>query len=133
METNRDAIEHIFDEDNATNVEEQRQLQDSDVRVSECAPTISNASGSGGPRSIVWPEFLVIPASEFEDGMKRATCKHCESKTFIADSRYGTSNMKKHLEKCTAYQAAKAVKVGSEEVARFDPKVYRDLVAKAII
>jgi len=64
METNRDGLEHIFDEDNATNVKEQRQLQNSDVRVGdECPPTISNVSGSGGPRSIVWPEFLVIPSN----------------------------------------------------------------------
>ena len=61
----------------------------------------------------MWPEFLVIAAWEFEDGMKRATCKHCESKTFIADSRYETSNMRKHLEKCIAYQAAKAAQAGS--------------------
>jgi len=65
--------------------------------------------------------------------MKWATCKHCESKIFIADSRYETSNMEKHLEKCTTYQATKAARASSREVAGFDPKVYRDLVAKAII
>jgi len=105
METNTEGLEHLFDEDNVTTVEEQR--QDLDVPVGEHATIIPNASGSR-PRSIVWPKYIVIPASEFEDGMKQATCKHCEGKTFIADSRYGTSNMKKHLEKCTAYQTAKA-------------------------
>jgi len=74
------------------------------VHVSEHASTII---GVGGPRSIVWLEYLVIPTSEFEDGMKRATCKHCESKIFIADSRYGTGNMKKHLKKCLACQAGR--------------------------
>jgi len=105
METHTEGLEHLFDEDHVTTVEEQRQHLD--VFVGEHTPIIPNASGSG-PRSIVWPEYIVIPASEFEDGMKRAACKHCEGKTFIANSRYGTSNMKKHLEKCTTYQTAKA-------------------------
>jgi len=51
---------------------------------------------------------VVVLASEFDDRKKRATYKHCESKTFLADSRYGTSNMKKHLDKFPAYQATKA-------------------------
>jgi len=76
---------------------------------------------------------VIIPASEFDDGKKRATCKHCESKTYLADSRYGTSNMKKHLDKCPAYQATKATQVASGEATRFDPKIYGELVAKAIV
>jgi len=51
---------------------------------------------------MVWREYVVILALEFDDRKKRATCKHCESKTFITDPRYGTSNMKKHLDKCPA-------------------------------
>ena len=49
METNREGPEHLFDEDNATTVEEQQ--QDLDVPFGEHAPIIPNASGSG-PRSI---------------------------------------------------------------------------------
>lgn len=65
--------------------------------------------------------------------MKRATCKHCKSKTFIADLRYGTSNMKRRFQKCPAYPAAKVARAASGEATRFDPKIYRELVAKAII
>ena len=39
--------------------------------------------------------------------------------------------MKKHSEKCKAYQAAKSSKGGGEK--RFEQKVYRDLLARAII
>jgi len=76
---------------------------------------------------------VVVLASEFDDRKKRATYKHCESKTFLADSRYGTSNIKKYLDKCPVYQATKASRVASGEATGFDPKIYRELVAKAII
>ena len=39
--------------------------------------------------------------------------------------------MKKHSEKCKAYQAAKSSKGGGEK--RFEQKFYRDLLARAII
>jgi len=59
-------------------------------------------------RSLVWPEYLVIEGSNFTDGMKRAKCSQCKRATFIATSNYEMSNMKKHLEKCKAYQSTKA-------------------------
>ena len=39
--------------------------------------------------------------------------------------------MKKHLEKCKAYQSIKSSEGGGEK--RFEQKVYRDLLARAII
>ena len=52
------------------------------VHASELPSTITSVGRHG---SIVWAEYLVIPASEFKDGMKRATCEHCESRNFIVD------------------------------------------------
>ena len=68
METNREGLEHLFDKDNATTVEEQQ--QDLAIPIGEHAPIIPNASG-GGPRSIVWHEYLVIPSGlnyDHDDG-----------------------------------------------------------------
>uniref|UniRef100_A0A7C9DX17 BED-type domain-containing protein n=1 Tax=Opuntia streptacantha TaxID=393608 RepID=A0A7C9DX17_OPUST len=58
-------------------------------------------------RSSVRHEFFVVDGASFPDGKKRARCSHCKTATFIALSNYGTSNMRKHLEKCKAYQATK--------------------------
>jgi len=102
MGTNGETLEHVFDEDNVILVEEEP--KDLTIHVNKHDFTVSNVTRQ---RSIVWHEYLAIPASEFEHGMKQATCKHCENETFIADSRYGTKNTKKHLERCLAYQAVK--------------------------
>ncbi|KAJ8432109.1 hypothetical protein Cgig2_010233 [Carnegiea gigantea] len=83
-------------------------------------------------RSSVRLDFIVIDGNNFSDGKKRAQCSHCKKATFIAVARYGTSNMKKHLEKCKAYQATKASEEGEGE-KRFEQKVYHDLLARAII
>ncbi|KAJ8427566.1 hypothetical protein Cgig2_006637 [Carnegiea gigantea] len=80
-------------------------------------------------RSSVWLEFLVIDGTNFSDGKKRAKCSHCKKATFIAIAQYETSNMKKHLEKCKAYQAAKSSEGGGEK--RFEQKVYHDLLGRA--
>ncbi|KAJ8434927.1 hypothetical protein Cgig2_029773 [Carnegiea gigantea] len=61
-------------------------------------------------RSSVWLDFIVIDGNNFSDGKKRAQCSHCKKATFIAIAQYGMSNMKKHLQKCKAYQATKASK-----------------------
>ncbi|KAJ8438619.1 hypothetical protein Cgig2_017957 [Carnegiea gigantea] len=76
-------------------------------------------------------KFLVIDGTNFSDGKKRAKCSHCKKVTFIAIVQYRTSNIKKHLEKCKAYQAAKSSEGGGEKM--FEQKVYHDLLARAII
>ncbi|KMT11519.1 hypothetical protein BVRB_5g108380 isoform B [Beta vulgaris subsp. vulgaris] len=84
-------------------------------------------------RSPYWDEFLAIDPSVSKDGKFHAICKHCKLASFIATSHYGTSNMKKHLDKCSNY-AAHLVSVkndGHQPV--FDQKVYRELVSKTII
>ncbi|KAJ8452451.1 hypothetical protein Cgig2_000040 [Carnegiea gigantea] len=53
-------------------------------------------------------KFLVMDGTNFSDGKKGAKCSYCKKATFLAIAQYGTSNMKKHLEKCKAYQAAKS-------------------------
>ncbi|KAJ8429662.1 LOW QUALITY PROTEIN: hypothetical protein Cgig2_001658 [Carnegiea gigantea] len=52
--------------------------------------------------------FFVIDGTNFSDGK-------CKKTTFIAIAQYGTSNMKKHLETCKAYQAAKSTEGGGEK------------------
>ncbi|KAJ8436079.1 hypothetical protein Cgig2_000981 [Carnegiea gigantea] len=71
-------------------------------------------------RRSMWLEFLVIKGKNFSDGKKRAQCLHCKKATFIAIAQYETSNMKKHLEKCKAYQAAKAFEEREGEKRTFD-------------
>ncbi|KAJ8426297.1 hypothetical protein Cgig2_007528 [Carnegiea gigantea] len=66
-------------------------------------------------RSSLWLDFIVIDGNNFSDGKKGAQCSHCKKAAFIAVVRYGTSNMKKHLEKCKAYQATKASEEGGGE------------------
>ena len=64
MDRNEEGLEHLFDEENAIHVE----MQPKDiVHVSEHAFKINDI---GGPRSVVWLGYLIIPASEFEDRMK---------------------------------------------------------------
>jgi len=71
----------------------------------------------------------VIDGTNLCDGKKRAKCSYCKKATFIPIAQYGTT--KKHLEKCKAYQAAKSSEGGGER--RFEQKVYRDLLPRAII
>ncbi|KAK9683288.1 hypothetical protein RND81_10G129200 [Saponaria officinalis] len=80
-------------------------------------------------RSPVWKEYIAISPGESKDGKLRANCKHCKNTNIIADSRYGTTNVKNHLEKCRAYQSTLSPRGKSV----FNQKTYRELVAKAII
>jgi len=62
----------------------------------------------------VWPECIAIKVVSFTDGKVLAKCSHCKIVAFIAASDYGTSNMKKLLENCKAYQATKASQEGGQ-------------------
>ncbi|VFQ90044.1 unnamed protein product [Cuscuta campestris] len=55
-------------------------------------------------RSTILKEFIILLSSQCVDGKRRAQCSHCKKASFLADSYYGTSNMKRHLDKCQAYQ-----------------------------
>uniref|UniRef100_A0A803NC58 BED-type domain-containing protein n=1 Tax=Chenopodium quinoa TaxID=63459 RepID=A0A803NC58_CHEQI len=66
-------------------------------------------------RSLVWKEFLMIDMVECTDGKSRCICKHCQSSSFNANSRYGTGNMKRHLSKCTPYQNSLKNKGGATD------------------
>ncbi|KAK9705574.1 hypothetical protein RND81_07G067300 [Saponaria officinalis] len=80
-------------------------------------------------RSPVWQEYIPILPAQSKDGKLRANCKHCKNTNLIAESRYGTTNVKNHLEKCKAYQRTLSPKGKSV----FNQNTYRELVAKAII
>ncbi|KAJ8422357.1 hypothetical protein Cgig2_027940 [Carnegiea gigantea] len=112
-----------------------------DAKSSTATPALTpNATAVLGPlveddkkkRSSMRLEFLPIDGINFSDGKKQAKCLHSKKETFIANAQYGTTNMKKHLEKCKAYQAANSSEEGGGE-KRFEEKVYRDLQTRAII
>ncbi|KAK9714090.1 hypothetical protein RND81_06G071400 [Saponaria officinalis] len=85
-------------------------------------------------RSHVWKKYFSISPKSSIDNKLRALCKHCKKAKLIADSKYGTTNVKNHLEKCQAYQDYKRkLSPTQRSKAFFDQKIYRDLVAKAII
>ncbi|KAK9698146.1 hypothetical protein RND81_08G085000 [Saponaria officinalis] len=85
-------------------------------------------------RSPVWKEYFAISPKSSDDGKLRALCKHCKKVKLVAVSKYGTSNVKNHLEKCQAYQDyQRKLSPTQRGKAFFDQKTYRDLVAKAII
>uniref|UniRef100_A0A803N5F9 BED-type domain-containing protein n=1 Tax=Chenopodium quinoa TaxID=63459 RepID=A0A803N5F9_CHEQI len=84
-------------------------------------------------RSSIWLEFLTLDKAESSDGKQRSICKHCQKSSFISNAHYGTQNMQRHLRKCSAYAKHLKNQGGNKGKVTFDQKVYRDLVAKAII
>ncbi|KAF5470240.1 hypothetical protein F2P56_010765 [Juglans regia] len=50
-------------------------------------------------RSNVWVFFEMVPDSENNDGKPRAKCKMC-GVIYMAASKYGTGNMRRHIETC---------------------------------
>jgi len=88
--------------------------------------------------SKVWSHFVHLPLGP--DKKLKAKCKHCNS-VYLADSKYGTGNLKRHLVNClkTSYrdigqmliaQEAGAVTLGG---GKYDPDKFRELVVAAII
>ncbi|KAK9756693.1 hypothetical protein RND81_01G115000 [Saponaria officinalis] len=85
-------------------------------------------------RSHVWKEYFAISPKSSDDGKLRALCKNYKKAKLVAVSKYGTSNVKNHLEKCQAYQDYLCKLSPTQRgKAFFDQKTYRDLVVKAII
>lgn len=97
------------------------------VVVPAAQPELRESQRFEGRRSPMWKEYIKIPAEESPDKKERAMCKHCMKATFVSDTHYGTSNMRKHLRKCMP-----GIKTETENHI-YDQQVYRELVAKAII
>ncbi|KAK9713847.1 hypothetical protein RND81_06G054700 [Saponaria officinalis] len=114
-------------------LEDGNSVTGADDVVHDVVPDVSDPLLPRKPRkrrSPVWKEFLVIGGSLTIDGKERATCFHCKTATFIADSHYGTKNLHMHLAKYNAYKTSLT---RNDRVQVFDQMFYRELVARAII
>ena len=88
--------------------------------------------------SKVWSHFEHLPLGP--DKKLKAKCKHCNS-VYLADSKYGTGNLKRHLTTClkTSYrdvgQMLLAQEAGAVTLCRgnYDSEKFRELVVSAII
>jgi BED zinc finger len=78
-------------------------------------------------KSRVWDEFEKFIC---QNGKEKARCIHC-SKEYLSESRYGTSNMKRHLNNCR-----KRPREAMEAVAhdkKVDQTVYKEKLAEAVL
>ncbi|KAG6674595.1 hypothetical protein I3842_15G051200 [Carya illinoinensis] len=100
------------------------------------------AKGKRRRRSNVWHFFEMVPDSEKNDGKPRARCKLC-GVTYMAASKYGTGNMKRHIDTCPRRssrdigQCLLSQNSGSGSVSvsnlKFDTNEYRELLIAAIV
>ncbi|XP_042958031.1 zinc finger BED domain-containing protein RICESLEEPER 1-like [Carya illinoinensis] len=91
-------------------------------------------------RSNVWTFFEMVPESENNDGKPQAKCKMC-GVTYMAASKYGTGNMKRHIDACPRRSSRDIGQMmlsqgsGSISVStpKFETKQYRELLIAAIV
>ena len=68
------------------------------------------------------------------DGEPRARCKMCKGTFVESDSKYGISNFFGHIGKCDRIKQMKDRTIPPKSrSSKFDPKVFREKLAKAII
>ncbi|KAK9035094.1 hypothetical protein V6N11_077145 [Hibiscus sabdariffa] len=97
--------------------------------ISKRRATIATSSEFGRRTSPVWEHYQFI---KLNDGIF-AQCKYCKTKNYKADSYVGTSNPKRHTEKCQAYRDFLAANFNSSTESSFDQKRYCELFAEAIL
>ncbi|KAL5556060.1 hypothetical protein UlMin_038296 [Ulmus minor] len=93
-------------------------------------------------RSVAWKFFDEVFEGEEPNKIKRAVCKAC-GLSYIADDKYGTGNMRKHIKVCPKNnsrdvgQMLLGVSSGSGSLGvlsnKFDPDKLRELIVYAII
>ncbi|XP_042952169.1 zinc finger BED domain-containing protein RICESLEEPER 2-like [Carya illinoinensis] len=91
-------------------------------------------------RSNVWNFFEMVPESENNDGKLRAKCKMC-GVTYMAASKYGTENMKHHINACPRRSSQDIGQMmlsqgcGSISVStpKFETEQYRELLIASIV
>ena len=86
--------------------------------------------------SDVWKFFTKIGVCE--DGKERAKCNGCNQKYIIGGARYGTSHLKRHIEKCTKCRFDDVGQMmvdmqGKLKAKKIDQMVSRELCANLII
>ena len=88
--------------------------------------------------SFVWRHFKMLPLGE--DKKQRAKCIKCGSE-YLADSKYGTGNLKRHLDTClkTSYQDMGQILIAQESGAmalkggKFNQEKFREMIISAMI
>ncbi|KAL5728490.1 hypothetical protein ACHQM5_001566 [Ranunculus cassubicifolius] len=88
-------------------------------------------------RSHVWNHFTVLPLGP--DGVEKSQCNKC-MKIYQSGSSNGTKTMSRHIEKCnnTVNQdigqliLSRSQSSMALQASKFDPEVFRELIAKAI-
>ncbi|KAG2720923.1 hypothetical protein I3760_02G056800 [Carya illinoinensis] len=92
-------------------------------------------------RSNVWSFFEMVPDSDkVGDCKARAKCKMCGA-TYLAASKYGTGNLKRHIDTCPRRNTRDIgqLMLGqnsggiSVSTSKFDPVQYRQLLVEAIV
>ncbi|XP_034229371.1 zinc finger BED domain-containing protein RICESLEEPER 1-like [Prunus dulcis] len=88
--------------------------------------------------SAVWTQFEILPIDENNE--QRAKCMKCGQK-YLCDSRYGTGNLKRHIESCVKTDTrdlgqlllSKSDGAILTRSSKFDPMKFRELLVMAII
>lgn len=88
--------------------------------------------------SPVWKDYDCFDGHMFEDNIPRALCKYCKQGPILAHSTNGTTNFKRHSESCFAratfeINKQKKGKKDKGDLKHFEPFMYKQLVARAII
>jgi len=86
--------------------------------------------------SYVWKFFTKIGVCE--DGKERTKCNGCNQNYIVGDSKYRTSHLKRHIEKCTKskfdYVGQMMVDMqGKLKAKKIDQMLSRELCANLII
>jgi BED zinc finger len=92
--------------------------------------TPTSAITSTQSQSRAWEEFEKLPLSHHEDGRLRARCIHCKKKEYLADSRTGTSNLRRHLDGCKKRPHDFS---SGGPAKKIDQEVYHEKMAKCVL
>ncbi|KAL2893694.1 Zinc finger BED domain-containing protein RICESLEEPER 2, partial [Bienertia sinuspersici] len=90
------------------------------LEVAKKARTDSS-SGEWKMRSAVWDHFLFTKLSEVK-GEYEANCKYCNNTHYKVNSKYGTSNAKRHIDNCATYKTFLAQ--NPSHVTTFNQRVF---------
>ncbi|XP_021827214.1 zinc finger BED domain-containing protein RICESLEEPER 1-like [Prunus avium] len=113
------------------------------IDVVDSDPSNNNNATQTGKRrrkltSAVWTQFEILPVDENNE--QRAKCMKCGQK-YLCDSRYGTGNLKRHIESCVKSDTrdlgqlllSKSDGAIITRSSKFDPFKFRELLVMAII
>ena len=85
-----------MDQENTYEMEKENEVIEVEV-LEECNITKNTSKRKRKLTSAVWNFFEMLPLSA--DNKQRCKYKNCGT-TYLAESKYGTSNMKRHIDAC---------------------------------